>query len=120
MEWTSPATDWDLFVVDTATNEVVAQSASFGANREDALMIDPPAGKYRAYFVNYEGGAGDDWTSAGVTFANPLPELRTGIKEAWQLTCSKPNGDVQSRRAVIVDRGETLDLGNACKKAKEQ
>ncbi len=118
MEWGNPATDWDLFIMDTATGEIVAQSASFGANHEDALMIDPPAGTYRAYFVNYEGGADDDWTSAGVTFANPLPELRTGIKEAWQLTCAKPNGDVQSRRAVIVDRGETLDLGNACKKQK--
>ena len=61
-----------------------------------------------------------DWTSAGVSFTNPLPELRTGVKEAWQLTCSKPGGDVQSTRAVVVDRGQTLDLGNACKKAKEQ
>jgi hypothetical protein len=120
MEWGSAATDWDLFVVNTATGDVVAQSATFGLNREDALMVDPPAGTYRAYFFNYEGGATDDWTSGGVTFQNPLPELRTGIKEAWQLTCSKPGGDVQTRRSVIVDRGQTLDLGNACKKAKEQ
>ncbi len=46
--------------------------------------------------------------------------MRTGSKEAWQPTCSKPNGDVQSTRAVVVDRGQTLDLGNACKKAEEQ
>ena len=119
MKWGSTATDWDLYVTNSA-GQIVGQSAQGGTNREDALLIDPAAGTYTAYLVNYEGGATDDWTSAGVSFANPLPELRTGVKEAWQLTCAKPNGDVQSTRAVIVERGQTLDLGNACKKAKEQ
>ena len=118
MQWPSAGTDWDLFVFNAA-GELVGQSAQGGTAREDALLIDPPAGKYTAYMTNWSGGT-SDWTSAGVTFANPLPELRTGIKEAWQLTCTKPNGDVQSTRAVIVERGQTLDLGNACKKAKEQ
>jgi hypothetical protein len=119
MQWGDPAVDWDIYVVNSA-GQIVGQGATFGTNREDALLIDPAAGSYKAYVVNYEGGATSDWTTAGVTFANPLPELRTGIKEAWQLTCSKPTGDVQSTRAVVVDRGQTLDLGNACKKAKEQ
>jgi hypothetical protein len=119
MAWGKTSTDWDLYVVNSA-GQVVGQSAQGGTDREDALLIDPAPGTYTAYFVNYEGGATDDWTSASVAFANPLPELRTGIKEAWQLTCSKPGGDVQSTRAVIVERGQTLDLGNACKKAKEQ
>jgi hypothetical protein len=119
MQWARTSTDWDLFVLNSA-GQVVGQSAQGGTNREDVLLIDPPAGSYRAVFVNYAGGATDDWTSASVTFANPLPELRTGIKEAWQLTCSKPNGEVHSVRDVVVDRGQTLGLGNACKKAKEQ
>jgi hypothetical protein len=119
MQWGDPAVDWDLFVVNSS-GQVVGQGATFGTNREEALLIDPAAGSYKAYLVNYDGGATSDWTSAGVAFANPLPELRTGIKEAWQLTCSKPNGDVQSTRSVIVERGQTLDLGNACKKAKQQ
>jgi hypothetical protein len=119
MEWASTATDWDLFVFDSA-GQLVGQSAQGGTNREDALLVDPPAGTYTAYMTNWLGGEASDWTSAGVTFANPLPELRTGVKEAWQLTCTKPNGQVQSTRAVVVDRGQTLDLGNACKKAKEQ
>ncbi len=119
MQWGSTATDWDLHVVNGA-GQLVGQSAQGGTNREDALIFDPAPGTYTAYLVNYEGGETDDWTTGGVTFANPLPELRTGIKEAWQLTCSKPGGKVQSTRAVVVDRGQTLDLGNACKKAKEQ
>ena len=119
MQWASTATDWDVYVVNSE-GQLVGQSAQGSTNREDALLIDPPAGTYTAYVVNYDGGATDDWSAGSVTFANPLPELRTGIKEAWQLTCSKPDGDVQSTRAVVVDRGQTLDLGNACKKAKEQ
>ena len=117
MQWRNADVDWDLYIVNAA-NQVVAQSASFGTPSESALMIDPPAGNYRAIIVNYEGGETDDWTSAAVTFANPLPETRTGIKEAWQLTCSKPGGQVQSRRDVVVDRGQTLDLGNVCQKGK--
>ena len=117
--WGSTATDWDLYVVNS-DGQIVGQSAQGGTNREDALLIDPPAGTYTAYLINYEGGATDDWSSAGVTFANPLPEVRTGIKEAWQLTCTKPNGEVQANRNVVVERGATLDLGNACKKAKKQ
>jgi hypothetical protein len=119
MKWAKIATDWDLYVFNSV-GQLVGQSAQGSTNREDALLIDPPAGKYTAVVVNYAGGATDDWDSGAVTFANPLPELRTGIKEAWQLTCRKPTGEVQSVRDVIVDRGQTADLGNACKKAKEQ
>ncbi len=119
MKWRSDATDWDLYIVN-ANNEVVAQSAAGGTTSESALMIDPPAGDYRAIIVNYEGGATDDWGTGAVTFANPLPETRTGIQEAWQLTCTKPDGQVRSRLEVIVERGQTLDLGNVCQKTKER
>ena len=119
IRWGSTATDWDLYVLNSE-GEVVGQSAQGSTNREDALLIDPAPGTYRAVLVNYDGGATDDWTSGGVTFANPLPEVRTGVKEAWTLTCVRPNGVKGSTRAVVVDRGQTLDLGNACKKAKEQ
>jgi hypothetical protein len=119
MAWGSTATDWDLYVVNS-DGQIVGQSAQGGTNREDALLIDPAAGTYTAYLVNYEGGATDDWTSAGVAFANPLPELRTGIKEAWNLSCTKPDGTVAATRAVVVERGQTLDLGNACKRSKGQ
>jgi hypothetical protein len=43
--------DWDLYVVD-ATGEVVSQSASFGDTTEDAVLVDPPPGQYRAHVVN--------------------------------------------------------------------
>jgi len=39
-----------------------------------------------------------------------------GPKEAWTFECR--TSDTVTTREVIVDRGQTLDLGNACKRAK--
>ena len=117
MTWADPAVDWDLFVYNSA-GQVVGQSATFGDNTEDALLIEPAPGTYRAVLVNYEGGDRSDWTSAGVSFASPLPLLETGIKESWQLSCRKPDGTVASIKQVVVDRGQTLDVGKVCQKGK--
>jgi len=115
IEWSNPNTDWDLYVVNAA-GEIVGQSASFGDTDEDAALIDPLPGEYRAIVVNYDQADGapyDDWSNAKVTFENPLPPL-IGVKEAWTLTCEKPNGKLVSVRQLIVDRGQRVDLGNAC------
>ena len=63
IEWGNPETDWDLYVYD-ANGNVVSQSASFGDTTEDAILIDPPAGRYTAVIVNYDqvdGQPYDDW-----------------------------------------------------------
>lgn len=117
ISWGSTATDWDLYVYN-ADGQLVGQSASGGTSSENALLIDPAAGTYTAYVVNYEGGATDDWGNGSVTFANPLPELRTGIKEAYTLSCTRPDGVVASTRPIVVERGQTLDLGSACRRSK--
>jgi hypothetical protein len=115
IEWTNPQTDWDLYIVNAA-NQVVAQSATGGSNREDALLMDPVPGQYRAIVVNYDqvnGQPFDDWRGGAVTFASPVPPV-IGVKEAWTVTCERPNGRVASVRQVIVDRGHSVDLGDAC------
>jgi hypothetical protein len=38
-----------------------------------------------------------------------------GVKESWTLTCQRPGGQITAVRQVIVDRGQTLDLGDACR-----
>lgn len=119
ISWARTTTDWDLYVYN-ADGQLVGQSATGGTNRESALLIEPAGGTYTAYVVNYEGGADDDWGNGSVTFASPLPELRTGIKEAYTLTCTRPDGVVQSTRPVVVERGQTLDLGFACRPSKGQ
>jgi hypothetical protein len=115
INWTDPNTDWDLYIVDAGGN-VVSQSASFGNSYEDAVLIDPTPGTYRAIIVNYDqidGQPYDDWTSGTVTFKGPSPAI-PGVKEAWTLTCERPGGSIATVRSIVVDRGQTLDLGNVC------
>jgi hypothetical protein len=116
VEWANPATDWDLYVLDAA-GHVVAQSAQGGTTREDASLLDPPPGEYTAVLVNYSGGAGDDWSGGAVTFASPEPAVY-GPKESWTFSCSTPDGRIRAMRQVVVDRGQTVDLGNACTRRK--
>jgi Zinc carboxypeptidase len=110
------ALDWDVFVYNS-DGEIVGQSASL-ADPEVAVLVDPVPGEYTVEVNNYQGGTADhDWTGR-VTFEQPKPPIVTGIKEAWMLTCRKPDGDVVSTRKVVVDRGHTARIGNACARHK--
>ena len=117
IEWGSTDTDWDLYVLDE-DDQVVASSASGGTDFEQAALIDPPAGRYRAVVVNYEGGATDDWGAGQVLFQGPKPAV-AGRSEAWVLTCERPGGAVAAVRRVVVDRGETARLGRVCRPKQE-
>jgi hypothetical protein len=112
IEWADAANDWDVYVLD-ASGAIVAQSAAFGDTTEDAVMIDPPAGDYRAVIVNYDqvSRTVDDW-SGEVRFQSPTPTT-IGTTEAWTFDCRTPGGAVFTRD-VTVARGQTVDLGNAC------
>ncbi len=114
IEWANAANDWDVYVVDSAGN-IVTQSAAFGDTTEDATLIDPPPGTYRAIVVNYDqvSRTVDDWAGE-VRFQSPTPTT-IGTKESWSFTCRPPTGAAVTR-SVTVDRGQTLDLGNACKR----
>jgi Zinc carboxypeptidase len=118
IEWGSPDTDWDVYVIGPS-GEIVTQSASFGDTTEDATLFDPPPGQYRAVVVNYDQvmNTPDDWFGGKVTFRSPDPRIETGVKEAWTLTCTDSRGRLQSSRPVIVDRGAVAHVGNACQPA---
>jgi hypothetical protein len=116
IEWTDPNVDWDLYILNSA-GEVVAQSAAFGDANEDAVLLDPPPGEYTAIVVNYDQAGRpeaewDDWTGE-VQFRAPDPAV-DGIKEAWTLTCTRPDGSLRSTRQVIVDRGQRVRVGPVC------
>lgn len=116
IEWGNPETDWDLYVVNADTGEVVTQSASFGDTTEDAVLVDPPPGDYVAHVVNYDqidGAPFDDWTNGQVLFRSPTPTYY-GPKEAWQLTCLDKKGQVRATRNVVVDRGDRANVGKVC------
>ena len=88
VEWSSPDTDWDLYVLGP-NGDIVTQSASFGDTTEDASLFDPPPGQYTAVVVNYDQvmNTPDDWFDGQVTFRSPTPRIQTGVKESWTLTC---------------------------------
>ena len=116
IDWGDPNTDWDVYVYDAAGN-VVTQSASFGDTTEDAILMDPPAGRYTAVIVNYDqvdGQPYDDWGNGSVRFQSPRPRTETGIKEAWRMTCRRPDGKATAPLDVIVDRGGRFDASAAC------
>ena len=107
--------DWDVYVYDDRGRQVA--SAASLADPEVAVLIDPVPGTYTVEVNNYDGGDVSDWTGE-VAFGSPTPATYTGVKEAWTLTCSTTGGSVVSARQVVVDRGQQVDVGNACKKAK--
>jgi hypothetical protein len=115
VEWGSPDTDWDVYVIGPS-GEIAAQSASFGDTTEDAFLLDPPPGEYRAHIVNYDQvmNRPDDWFAGEVTFRSPAPRVESGTKESWTLTCLDTNGRVHATRQVVVDRGRRAQVGDAC------
>jgi hypothetical protein len=119
IEWGSPDTDWDVYVIGP-NGQIVSQSASFGDTTEDASLFDPPPGDYKIHVVNYDQvmRATDDWFDGRVTFSSPTPRIETGTKESWTLTCLDARGRVQATRQVVVDRGARARVGNACAKSK--
>lgn len=119
IEWSNPQTDWDLYVVDES-GEVVTSSASFGDTNEDAALFDPPPGRYTAHVVNYhqvDGQPVDDWTGGEVRFESPRPTV-IGERESWTLECVLRGGRETRPQAVRVGRGERVDVGQACERAK--
>jgi hypothetical protein len=115
IEWSSPDTDWDLYVIGP-NDQIVTQSATSGDTSEDAKLFDPPPGEYKLHIVNYNQvmNTPDDWFGGRVTFGSPAPRVETGTKESWTLTCTDASGHLQATRQVTVDRGGKVQVGNAC------
>ena len=87
-------------------------------NPEVADIPDPVPGTYTVVAENYAGGDdAHDW-SGRVTFRNPDPPQYSGIQEAWQLTCTNKRGTIFGSREVVVDRGESVRVGRACRPHK--
>jgi len=115
IEWSNPATDWDIYVIGP-NGQIVSQSAAFGDTTEDASLFDPPPGNYTLHVINYDqvSNTPDDWSNGRVTFSSPNRKVVTGTKESWTLSCLDANGRVKASRQVIVDRGQRAQVGNAC------
>ena len=108
--------DWDFYVLGP-DGEPVGSGATL-ANPEQISIPDPVPGTYTVVAENYAGGDADhDWTGT-VSFEGPTPPSYSGIEEAWLLTCEDKRGKVVNAREVIIDRGETVDVGPVCQREK--
>ena len=110
-----PNVDWDFYVYDAAGNQVA--SAATLDNPEVAAALDPVPGTYTVVAVNYGGGSDADWTGT-MSFESPVPAYESGDKETWNLTCTTKQGKVLGSRSIVVDRGQAVDVGNPCNRAK--
>jgi hypothetical protein len=109
--------DWDFFLTGP-DGEPVGSGATLD-NPEVIRIPDPQPGTYTLEANNYAGGSATyDW-SGTVTFEGPTPPSPTGTREAWLLSCADKRGNVLATREVVVDRGETVDVGAACKRVKD-
>jgi hypothetical protein len=111
VQWPDPDVDWDVYLYDAEGN-LVGSAASL-ADPEIARLVEPPAGEYTAVIENFAGGETSDW-DAWVEFTPPPAEVVTGVKESWKLTCGNRRGWAKTGREVVVDRGETVNVGWAC------
>jgi hypothetical protein len=115
VEWPEAEDDWDVYILD-ADGNLVGSAASLD-NPEIARLVEPAAGEYTAIVENFDdNGTPSDWT-ARVEFTPPPSKVVTGVKETWKLSCHR-GGRMLSAHEVVVDRGETVDVGWACRKAK--
>ncbi len=110
------AADWDFYVTGP-DGETVGSGATLD-NPEIITLPDPVAGTYTVTAENYEGAVAE-W-SGEVSFSGPEPPQTSGIKEAWQLTCTDRRDRVYASRRVVVDRGEVVGVGRACVQRKHR
>ncbi|MGJ7439566.1 M14 family metallopeptidase [Aquipuribacter sp. MA13-6] len=110
--WETAGPDWD-FYVRNSDGQVVA-SAATGDRPEVISIRDPQPGTYELVAFNYSGGGegGRDWTGT-LDFRGPTPRV-VNEPEPWILTCTDRRGTVKSVKEVFVERGESVDVGNAC------
>ena len=113
IEWSNPANDWDVYILNES-GAIVAQSAAFGDANEYAVIVEPVPGRYTAVIVNYDQVSRqlDDWKGE-IRFTSPTPTW-FGTKESWTLRCETPAKSSKSQE-VMIDRAQILDLAQtAC------
>jgi hypothetical protein len=123
LEWSTPASDWDMKVFrdsngdssSVGETDEVGQSAQGTTNAESSTIAEPALqpGDYVVRVINF---AAIEPYDGSVTFDGPEP-FEPAQTESWSLTCELPEGNVLGGQEVLIARGErqTLDLDGLCK-----
>jgi hypothetical protein len=117
VEMGSAQDDYDIVLYkDTVDpkNQVGASGGGNGATENISLGFPEP-GKYVLEVDNFAAATG--WHGNINLFGSVSTTVDKSVKEAYTLTCERADGTVLASRPVIVDRGQTRDLGPVCVKS---
>ena len=117
LDWPTPD-DYDLEVYYDYGGgylKKVGSSGNFVGEKEQVTLEVPDPGKYVLRVINFASASPTATVTASV-FARGKDTVipATAKAEAWTLTCELPGGR-RFTRAVVVGRGQAVDIGNACR-----
>lgn len=111
------ATDLDLYIYwhDPVTNEwrQVASSGNAAGSCEQAVLIQPRTGEYRAEVDLFASPPATPYHIDRIDYTGGI-KVTPGHTEAYTMTCETPDGKVLETKDVTVGRGETANVDFAC------
>jgi hypothetical protein len=105
--------DWDLYLYEGDSVDPTKQvGSSAGSTADERLTyLSPAPGRYTLearYFTATQG-----WTGSIDLYGEKSAISLPAQQETWTLTCEQ-NGAVVATRQVSVERGQRVDIGQAC------
>jgi hypothetical protein len=104
--------DVELYYNRRGNLESIDSSANGAGDPEEIVVTYPEPGEYVLRVHNW--AASGEWTANITQFPGQFVREDLGRREAWRLTCES-GGETLASRDVFVERGERVDLRNACK-----
>lgn len=118
LEWATPD-DYDLEVYRREADGSLTRVGGSGnpPGEKESATIEAPGlvpGTYVLRVVNF-AAVGQDWTmTATLRDADTIRTEPGSGPESWTLSCERPDGTVVAQQQIVVARGQSVDLGQAC------
>lgn len=107
LDWALPDDlDLEVYRVEDGEETQVASSGNAPGEKESALLNGVTPGDYVFRIINFAAVPGQEFTLDVAAFDGTV-ESKTGLIEAWTLTC-EIDGDVVEQIPVIVERGQRV------------
>ena len=109
--------DWDMYLYEGDGIDPTRQvQSSAGSSADERLTyLSPAPGRYTLEVRYFTATSG--WTGSIDLYGEKSAISLPAQEETWTLTCESA-GRVKATRQVSVDRGEQVDVGNACRKPR--